>query len=90
MKKSMKIVSVAALTATLGMGSMLAIPQTHQALEEVAAKAVVNADSVAGKKVELNIANYGAQANNPNFDNGPIISRLINDLPKSGGDNCHS
>lgn len=45
----------------------------------------MNADSVAGKKVELNIANYGAQANNPNFDNGPIISRLINDLPKSGG-----
>lgn len=85
MKKSIKIASVATLTVTLGMGSMLAIPQTHQALEEVAAKAVVNADSVAGKKVELNIANYGAQANNPNFDNGPIISRLINDLPKSGG-----
>ena len=37
------------------------------------------------RKVLLNIADYGARANDPNFNNAPIISRLINDLPKSGG-----
>ena len=46
------------------------------------AQPTVNADA---PQASFNIAKYGAKANDPNFDNGPIISQLIDKLPATGG-----
>ena len=32
-----------------------------------------------------NIANYGAKANDPSFDNAPVINKIIDKLSKTGG-----
>ena len=32
-----------------------------------------------------NIADYGAKANDPSFDNAPVINKIIGKLPKTGG-----
>ena len=46
------------------------------------AQPTVNADT---PQATFNIAKYGAKANDPNFDNGPVISQLIDKLPATGG-----
>lgn len=46
---------------------------------------MVQADNVTNSHVTLNLAHFGGVPNDPNFDNAPIINRLINDLPKDGG-----
>ena len=48
----------------------------------VLAQPTVNADA---PQATFNIAKCGAKANDPNFDNGPIISHLIDKLPATGG-----
>lgn len=46
------------------------------------AQPTVSADA---PQATFNIAKCGAKANDPNFDNGPIISQLIDKLPATGG-----
>ena len=46
------------------------------------AQPTVSADA---PQASFNIAKCGAKANDPNFDNGPIISQLIDKLPATGG-----
>lgn len=48
----------------------------------VLAQPTVNADA---PQATFNIAKCGAKMNDPNFDNGPIISHLIDKLPATGG-----
>lgn len=70
MEKNKVALTVATTVMLLGSGSfMLAQP-------------TVNADA---PQATFNIAKCGAKVNDPNFDNGPIISHLIDKLPATGG-----
>lgn len=70
MKKNKIALTVATTVMLLGSGSF------------ALAQPTVNADA---PQATFNIAKCGAKANDPNFDNGPIISQLIDKLPATGG-----
>lgn len=70
MKKNKVALTVATTVMLLGSGSF------------ALAQPTVSADT---PQATFNIAKCGAKANDPNFDNGPIISQLIDKLPATGG-----
>lgn len=70
MKKNKVALTVATTVMLLGSGSF------------ALAQPTVSADA---PQATFNIAKCGAKANDPNFDNGPIISQLIDKLPATGG-----
>lgn len=70
MKKNKIALTVATTVMLLGSGSF------------ALAQPTVSADA---PQASFNIAKCGAKANDPNFDNGPIISQLIDKLPATGG-----
>lgn len=85
MRKSIKV-ATEGLATVLALSGIVAVTPTGQhIINNVKAQVTVKADQANNQKVVLNIADYGARANDPNFDNGPIINRLIDDLPKAGG-----
>lgn len=42
-------------------------------------------ETISSQTMALDPVDYGAQLNDPNFDNAPIINNLINNMPPSGG-----
>lgn len=76
---------VTAATAIALIGGVVSMPAVSHGYNDFKAACIIKADAVQNKKVVLNIADFGAKAGDPNYDNAPLINRLIQDLPKSGG-----
>lgn len=49
------------------------------------AKVSASNETISSQTMALDPVDYGAQLNDPNFDNAPIINNLINNMPPSGG-----
>lgn len=77
---------LAAIGLTFGAGALANSNTAHQLYATVVSSATVHADQANGDSTVLDLASCGGQPNNPNFDNGPIINKMIAQLPKDGGE----
>lgn len=84
--KKQTIGVLAACSLVLGGGILASTNPAHQMYASIVASQTVKADQTSGNSTVLNLAKCGGEANNPNFDNGPIISKMIAQLPKDGGE----